>query len=801
MAKIQLAVSEFALPVPRTGHIELHSGYGALPDVGTDVHQQLQADKIRHSPEFQAEKAISHSFERDGYVFNVSGRMDCFFDRETPLIEEIKSTYNPAELAARLRDRPDHPYRLQLRTYGYLHWLQTQKTPRLSLLVVSSRTREVEEVPVELDRVDFEAWLERRLDELVLEAREFEKIDKRRKDIAKDFVFPFPEPREGQVELMKTVEDSLTEKKSLMVQAPTGLGKTAGVLAPVLREAMSRGHKVLYVTPKNSQHAVAEQTIEKIQETGAKVKAMTLTAKGKMCFKNETVCNPQACEYARNYYDKVARDGLVEKLAKKKNLTARVFRQMGRDHEVCPFELQMEIASRADVVICDYNYVFSPRNAVGRLSYNGPKRRGAPNLVIDEAHNLPSRAMEYFSPAISEREILELRERLDHVPSLLRADVRDAMDRAIELIHAHRPPGNRPARVLPEAWCFALLDEDFTRLLTRYLESGAELQPKDPVLRFCNLWSEFTGALEETGDAFFVTYRPDPRGDSLKMVCCDASELLAEGYKNFAQVVAFSATLKPFDYYLRLSGFDESKTRTAEFASPFPKSNRKLLVIPQVSTKFSTRDRESVKIKDAVERIVALRPGNYFVFFPSFDFMTKVADQVDLPDFEILRQEREMKADRIEEYLEKLRAAERPTLIFAVQGGVFSEGVDYPGDMLIGALIVGPALPTYDFERELMREYFQQRHGNGYDYAYTYPAMAKVVQSAGRVIRSPKDRGLIVLLDQRFVQHSFTKSMPADWFDDDVQSLVSRRILGEIEDFWKDAPPPPALEPTTEETV
>lgn len=797
MAKIQLSVSEFALPVPRTGHIEAESGYGGLPEVGGEIHRFLQSLRAGRHPEFQAEKSISHTFEREGYSFVISGRMDGFYDRETPLIEEIKSTFYAGELLNRLQERPDHPYRLQLRTYGYLHWLQTQKLPKLSLLVVSSRDRKLEEIPVDLDRAEYESWLELRLQELVEEAREFEKIDKRRKDVAKSFVFPFPEPRAGQIELMQTVEESLAEKRPLLVQAPTGLGKTAGVLAPVLKEALARGQKTLYLTPKNSQHAVAEQTLEKIQETGAKVKAMTLTAKSKMCFKNEPVCNPRVCEYARNYYDKVHDQQLVAKLAKKKNLTARVFRQAGRDHEVCPFELQLDVSSRMDVVICDYNYVFSPFNSVGRLSYNGLRKKGSPNLVIDEAHNLAPRAMDYFAPALSAGEILELRERLDHVPSLLRADLREAMDRAVAAIHELRPPGGRSAQVLVDEGRFALLDEEFAKLLVRYLESGAEMQPKDPVLRFCNMWSEFTAALAEKGDGFFVTYRPDPRGDSLKRVCCDASAWLAEGYKSFANVVAFSATLKPFDYYARLSGFDETKTRMAEFTSPFPKENRKLLVIPQVSTKFSARDRESGKIKDAVERIVALRPGNYFVFFPSFDFMRKVADLVEVPGFQILRQEREMKAERIEAYLEQLRSAV-PTLIFAVQGGVFSEGVDYPGDMLIGAIIVGPALPTFDLERELMREYFDRRHGSGYDYAYTYPAMAKVVQSAGRVIRSPQDRGLIVLMDQRFVQESFTKSMPADWFRYDVRSLVSRRILGEIAEFWDQPSAPPAEEPAAE---
>jgi DNA excision repair protein ERCC-2 len=787
---VHVAISEFALPSPRVGHIEMYSGYGPLPDVGIEIHQAIQLKKAAEDTGYQAEKAISRTFERGKYKFLVSGRMDGFYDRKPARIEEIKSTFHGEDLRKRLEENVDHPYGLQLKTYGYFHWLQTGEIPELALLVVSSRTRQVEEIAVDLDLATYAAWIDRRLEELVEEMKIFEKIDQRRKKTAKDFQFPFEQPRIGQLDLCKAVEDSFAAKAPLLVQAPTGLGKTAGVLAPSLKEALSRGQKVLYLTPKNSQHAVAEETMLKIQESGNKATAMTLTAKKKMCFKNEPVCNPQACEFARDYYAKVAKHGLIEKLRKKKNLTARGFRKAGRDFEVCPFELQLEVASRRDVVICDYNYVFSPRNSVGRLSYNGLRGKGSPNLIIDEAHNLAPRAMDYFSPAISVQELFDLRESFKTLPMGLQTQGMAVIDRCIRTIHDCKPPGAaKPAKVKPETAPFEAMKEELAQFLTRYLESSAELQMKDPVLRLSGLWSDFTTALVLKSDGAFVTYRPDSRGDVLKIVCCDVASCLAEGYKPFANVVGFSATLKPFEYYSQISGFNPQKVRTAEFGSPFSKENRKLLVIPQVSTKWSDRDRESVKIKTAIERIVALNPGNYFVFFPSFDFMRKVADLVDVPGFEILRQEREMKADRIEGVLNRLREAKHPTLVFGVQGGVFSEGVDYPGDMLIGAIIVGPALPNFDFDRELMREYFETRYGHGFDYAYTYPAMAKVVQSAGRVIRSPQDKGVIVLMDQRFVQESYVKSMPADWFETSVQSLVSERVLGEISDFWEEGKP------------
>ena len=226
--------------------------------------------------------------------------------------------------------------------------------------------------------------------------------------------------------------------------------------------------------------------------------------------------------------------------------------------------------------------------------------------------------------------------------------------------------------------------------------------------------------------------------------------------------------------------------RTAEFGSPFPKELRKLLIIPQISTRYSHRERNYARIADAVQRITALRRGNYFVFFPSFEFLERVADLFHAPDgFTVMRQERGMQGAHVEALLEHLRSCSEPTIVFAVQGGSFSEGMDYAGEMVIGAFVVGPPLPNYDLERELMKAYYQRKYGAGFDYAYVIPAMAKAIQAAGRVIRSETDRGLIVLMDGRFIESGYSRSMPADWFESDVTELVSDGILREVAAFWK----------------
>jgi DNA excision repair protein ERCC-2 len=790
MKTIYLAITDFALPVPRTGSIETHSGYGPLPQNGMDLHALVQRERRAEFPEYESEVKISHMFKSSKNTFMVSGRMDGFFKRKIPKIEEIKTAFNAADLAKKLMRDETHPYRLQLQTYAYLHWLKTDQIPQTVLHVVSSRTGDGEDLPIYFDPAEYEKWLTLRLAELDIEVDRLEKLQARRRKTANTFPFPFLKPRSGQLELIGTIENGLKDNKFMLLQAPTGLGKTAGVLYPVLKDALQRGQKVVYVTPKNSQHAVAEDAVKRMQDCGSKIKSLTIQAKSKMCFKAETICNPTYCEFALDYYAKVDQGKVKDELARKKRLTAKTFRKVAAKHEVCPFELQLEMADQADVVICDYNYVFSPRNALGRIAHDRlTKKKTKPNLVIDEAHNLYGRAMEYFSPVISAFELGRWREEIKKLPVPFAAQVERSLDSGIRAIEACAPPDSHgPSRVTIDPGIFIVIESELRSLLTRYLESNVELQPRDVLLRFCERWSEFTAALQLEGPEFFTTFRPQPNGSSLKVTCCDAAVTIAEGYKAFQQVIGFSATMKPFDYYAQLSGIPSDDLLTAEFESPFPIENRKLLIIPQVSTKFSHRERNYGKIREAIERILALKPGNYFIFFPSFDFMEKVYRLVDLPGFQVLKQEREMKLPRVKEYMEALARAVVPTVIFGVQGGVFAEGVDYPGDMIIGALIIGPALPSFDLEREIIREYYDKNFGNGFDYAYTYPAMAKVVQSAGRVIRSPTDRGLVVLLDQRFVQESYVKSMPIDWHRGSVAGLLSQNLLADIEAFWKQEP-------------
>jgi DNA excision repair protein ERCC-2 len=790
MKKITLSVQEFAQPAPRRGSLEPSSSMATSLAEGIVLHQKFQEQRKLDRPEYRPEVPIKACFSSSTFELVVSGRMDGFIPGSRPIIEEIKSSFNIFELAQSIKSkRFDHSYYIQLTSYAYFYWKEHNIKPRLNFILISSRRDEIYEFEMSWDVKEYEEWLHRRLLELAVEIEKAEKRRLRRKQLARSMSFPFDKMRTGQAELLEYVSEGIRSGKKLLVQAPTGVGKTMGVLYPALKDSLHRGQRVIYLTPKNSQQLIAEEAIERLQSKGCQTRSLTITAKSKICFKAEPLCHPDFCEFAKDYYDKLETHQLKAQLSKKKKLTTRVLKNLASKYEVCPFELQLEAIEDADTIICDYNYVFGHQTALGKLSSAGHAQTGLPNLVIDEAHNLPARTMGNFSPTLSTSMLSSLMLKLESLPEQFRLEYQSLLKECIETIFNLCPdsPGESliPMDVVP----FLGLYEDLKSFLSRYLESDVEIKSRDIVLSLLFYWGDFTEILSGISPEqpeFFLTAQNDGRNRTVKVVCCDASGLIKDRYPLFQNVVLFSATLKPFDYYIRLAGLSGLDFSTAEFNSPFEKKNRKLLIIPQISTKYSLRQQASPRVAETIERICALRKGNYLVFFPSFHFLEHVLSLFKAPEgFTVLKQSRQMSQEDVSKTLELLRSGSVPTLLFAVQGGVFSEGIDYSGPMAIGAFIVGPPLPHFDFEREKMRDYYHRSYQAGFEYAYVYPAMAKAVQAAGRVIRTETDTGIIVLMDERFMEKSFSQSLPRDWFEHGPQELISQSILKDVANFWR----------------
>lgn len=788
--KIDLSLRDFALPSPLRGSIEVQSGLGLSFLSRQEEHLEAQRRRAKEIEGYQTEFPLLFSFEGLHYLFNVSGRIDGLVEtrKTSPLIEEIKTSFDIDSLFNRLAQEPEHPYCLQLRTYAYIYFKTYEILPETQFFLVSTRTQESKILSIDLDLPAYENWLGRRLQELDSLTRELEAEEKRRKRAAKRLRFPFSKPRQGQLELMTEIERSFNTHDRLLLQAPTGMGKTLAVLFPTLKSGLAQGQRLVYLTPKNSQHQLALEAVSNLSTSSqTTLKALLLTAKSKICFKDEPICNPDYCEFAKDHYSKLSEHNVIAKLAREKILDREKLQEYGKQYEVCPFELSVDAIARSDVIVGDYNYVFSPKGSLsGRLSQPSLSSE-KPVLVIDEVHNLPDRACSYFSPALSTNSLESLFPSLRNLSDEFRLEACMLLSSAIEQIRSCKPSGKAP-----EGKCqiprerFILLKEKLRTLSTRYLRQNNKIEKGDAILRLTNEWSDFCDALDLEGDEFFTTYRETAEGALIKVNCCDASTRIGQHYKNYTKVVAFSATLKPFDFYSQLCGLEHKKLKIGEFQSQFPRSNRKVLIIPQVSTKLEERHSNYSKIAQTIEKVTALKRGNYLAFFPSFDFMQAVKDILRPKELKIIAQRRETSREEAQKILEELKDSSQANLLLAVQGGIFSEGIDYKGGMAIGVFIVGPGLPAHNFERQLVRDYFQKRYGSGFDYAYTYPAMTRVVQAAGRVIRSADERGIIIMLDQRFLQDSYASCLPSGWFDHSARELVSTQILKDIGDFWQD---------------
>ena len=779
-----MAVRDFVAPLEPSGSIG--GGQALFLDeepstLGARLHARIQKRHLQAGPGHRTEVAVQGLLAREGFTCLVRGRIDVLLTAEPPLacdlVEEIKTTLRPASLLQSLAEHPDHPFALQALMYAWLRWRETGIAPRCRLRIVGLLDEAETEVELPFAPGAFTLWVEARLEALHDAALRALARAQERRQLGSRLTFPFTEPRAGQTELVAKVADALRARQRLLLQAPTGLGKTAAILFPALRLALEEDLQVFYATPRNSQHEVAEDCLRRMQDG---VRAVTIRAKEKVCPQPEVNCRPDVCPRANLYFDRLKTSGALDTLAALGCATPAALAQVADLHCLCPFELSLDAARHADVVIGDYNYAFAPHATLQRL-FGTPEAAARRIVLVDEAHNLPSRAAEWFSPCL-ETAWLEGLKRKPHVPAnrSLKARVSAQIRRCLQVLQGFDGP-HRAVAVEPQD--FFNEEHRLGKLLTSASADGQELSPAHPLLELYRNWSAFCDGLRSLGEAHAVTWIPPGR---LQITCADAADHLAPRLEALAGAVLFSGTLKPFECQKRLSGLGSQETASMEVKSPFPEANRLVLVVPQISTLFRLRDREVPRIALFLERVLPLRHGNYFIFFSSFDLLEQTLPHLELPGFRILAQPRRASQEQLQAILTTLRSSQG-VVVLAVQGGSLAEGIDCPGEALIGCVVVGPPLPRFDLEREHVRRYFDTRYGTGLQYAYTFPAAAKAVQAAGRVIRTPEDRGLLIFLDGRFLEDDYASSFPEGWFQRSLRERVSGAILEDIRRFWADA--------------
>ncbi len=782
---LSLSVRDFVADLEPTGSIDVRRALVLEEEpmaLGVRAHARVQRRLEREHPGSRSEVPVLAELEADGFQVRVRGRMDLLLALDPPVVEEIKTTLRPALLLQALAEEPDHPFAQQARLYAWIQGRGTGLAPACRIRVVDLLEGAETVLPVAFDPETFGAWVEARVRALHAAWLRTEARRAERRQLAAALTFPFADPRPGQAALLDEVRTTLEAGGRLLLQAPTGLGKTAAVLYPALEKALRDDLRVFYATPRNSQFEVAEDCVRRIRAQGHPVRSVTLRAKEKVCPQPEVDCRPEVCPRAEAYYDRLRTCGVLEELAALGCADPPSLAEAADRHVLCPFELALDAARNADVVIGDYNYAFAPGATLARF-FGTPEEARRTVVLVDEAHNLPARAADWFSPGLDLAWLEELRKR--RTPGWERG-LRGRFTRQARRCAALLQGFDGPHReVMVEPGPFLAEETRLVRLVAEAAARGQDLRPSHPLAELQRGWSEFCGVLRQLGPEHILTWIPPGR---LQITCAEASEHLAERMAGLASAVLFSATLKPFEYHRRLCGLDAAAPREAEVPSPFPPARRKLLVVPQISTLWRRREQEAPRIAGFLSRVLPLRRGNYAVFFPSFDLLERTLPHLDLPDFRVLAQPRRAAAAQVAGLLEALRG-ERGVVVLAVQGGSLAEGIDLPGEALIGCVIVGPPLPPFDLEREAIKRHFQARYGRGREYAYAYPATARAVQAAGRVIRTPTDAGLLIFLDGRFLDPTFTCGFPEGWIPGNPRALVSRSILADVAAFWASCDP------------
>lgn len=777
-SKLHISVRNLVEFIFREGDIDNRSGKLQSADAmmeGTRIHRKIQKSM---GEEYHAEVPLVHIVDTNLYELRVEGRADGIFteiidEREVTFIDEIKGMYKKVLLM----EEPIFVHKAQAMCYAYIvAYDNCLSEVGVQMTYCNIETEEIKYFRDIFSFEELQEWFERLMDEYGKWARfqcEWRKI--RQKSI-KSLIFPY-DYRSGQKKLVEDVYRTILRRKNLFIQAPTGVGKTISTIFPAVK-AVGEGlaDRIFYLTAKTITASVARDTFELLGEYGYRAKVIQITAKEKLCLCEEMECNPINCPYAKGHYDRV-NDAVYEILTTENFFSRDAIIAQAQKHIVCPFELCLDIATWADDIVCDYNYLFDPNVYLKRFFQEGIK--GDYIFLVDEAHNLVERSREMYSAQLIKEDFLlckkiikpyskKIEKILDKCNKLLLEYKREC-----ESYVVYENVGNL---------IFSLMR--LASELDDFLQKPMEFQGRKDLLDFYFSVRNFLSIYDLVDDHYVIyTKLLDDGRFMLKLFCVDPSENVQNCLDKANATIFFSATLLPVNYYKSLLS-----TKTDNYAiyahSIFDSEKRLLLFGNDVSTKYTRRnDAEFMKMAEYIYKTVKCRKGNYMVFFPSYKLMNQVHEiylEMD-SDSEIIVQTSGMSEEEREEFLEEFSIKRDNSLIaFCVMGGIFGEGIDLKNEQLIGVIVVGTGLPQISDEREILKNYYDKLNGNGFDYAFRYPGINKVLQAAGRVIRTVEDNGVIVLLDERFLQSDYGPLYPREWDDRIICGI------GEVENYIKE---------------
>lgn len=743
--------------------------------LGGKIHRKIQS---RMGTNYTAEVPLKIQMPCDGFVLQIEGRADGVLkDDGKVLIDEIKGILRSLEHL----EAPVPVHLAQAKCYAYIYAVQNSlKCIDVQMTYCQMETEEIRRFCQKFEFQELQTWFQ----DLVTQYEKWAKFEIEWRNVRNDSIrqmeFPFPY-REGQRDLVVSVYRTILRKKKLFIQAPTGVGKTMATVFPAVRAVgEGLGEKIFYLTAKTITRTVAEQAFSLLKEKGLLYKTITLTAKEKICFCEEAECNPDACPYAKGHFDRV-NDAVFDLITHSGDWSREVLEEQAKKHMVCPFEMSLDVSNWADAVICDYNYAFDPQAHLKRFFSESGK--GEYLFLIDEAHNLVERGREMYSASLYKEDLLEVRKLVKAEDPKLAKRLSECNQQFLELKRECEH-----YQILKSVSHIALKLMNVLSKLEDYLEECKDAEKKKRVLDFYFAVRSFLNIhdIMDENYVIFSEMMEDGRFQ-IKLFCVNPAVNLQNYLEQGNSTIFFSATLLPVHYYKKLLSVE--KDDYAVYAhSSFPQENKFLFIGTDVSTRYTRRGESTYqRFARYIAVMAEQKKGNYMAFFPSYRFLEEVHTCfLECVDHEVdsICQVSYMDEEQREEFLEEFEQEREKSLVaFCVMGGIFSEGIDLTDDKLIGAVIAGTGLPQVCTEREILKQYFNVADMDGFDYAYLYPGMNKVLQSAGRVIRTESDRGVILLLDDRFRAMRYREVFPREWQQYQLGSV--KNLEQEIRTFWE----------------
>ena len=698
--------------------------------------------------------------------------------KKTPIIAEIKSTVIELE---KFYEENKNWHLGQAKVYAYMYAKENElDTMGVRLTYISQK--DDEDKLIMNFSYSFDE-LEEFITNLCVDYLSFYKmidLHKNQVKISADALdFPYGNYRPGQRDLAKYVYGTILNEDTLFIEAPTGIGKTISTLFPAIKSIPKCGsEKIFYLSAKAMAKEVAFDASKLMLEKGLDAKVIKLNSKEKMCFTGEHRCNPDECPFAIGYYDKL-RSILTEIVQNESLINDEVIYKYANRYQVCPFELQLDVSLFCDLVICDYNYLFDPIVYLKRYFELSKTNYVA---LIDETHNLVDRSREMYSTSLELDEFLKVQKKFKKFKH-------PKFKRSLKKIIVYLNDINECEDE------YMIQEEDFDpyfyELLMNYFKQCQDILKNFPEVNydifidnFRNV-NRFLKISEFISKGFITYYQKDKDNLFAHIKCVDSSKLVKDTLRKLKSSIFFSATLTPIDYYVKCLGGNDD-TPIMKLESPFPSENCLTLVRSDLSTRYKDRINTYKEISKTIDLVIKKKVGNYLVFFSSYQYLEEVYSRMEFdPNIRYIKQTRDMEDKDKNKFLSYFEVDPTKTTVgFAVLGGIFSEGIDFYSDKLIGAIVVGVGLPQISFERDLIKEHFDSEEINGYEYAYVNPGITKIIQAAGRVIRSENDKAIIVFIDDRFKQFKYRNILQKQYKNNQYVTN-ERQIEFLLEQFWK----------------